>query len=166
MEIIAISTPIILFISANLKKDPAAWITTLLLFTTLMFDIKSRIKELKITVEHTPKDGREYYELVTYNTGSVQVGMSWFGYRKWDGTVFQLPNHSVMSYKKFEPDDPPERLGFYDSAEGKPILINEKEIYYWFIKTPSLKIFKRYRYLRPVSWLVRFVNFLGYKKGL
>ena len=146
------------FIYRLFKENPAGWIMAILLFLTLMFELKIQRKKVKIIPRRVARNGKETYGLVVANTGSKAIYIESFGYKKWNGEIIELEYPRGSIYQRFEPEHPREDLKFYNWEIGEPIPINENEIYYVYIKTSGDKIFKKYSSFFLISWLTYLYN--------
>ncbi len=151
---------LLVFVWEQYKTDPASWTMAVLLFITLMFQVRDWRKKLKITLSTHSYIPSDYSELIVANTGAKPVHIKSYGYKKWNGEIVELEYSGVMRYQKFEPENPEEKLTLYKMKGnvGNPILIDEKDVFYFFIKTSGGKIFRKYTYFSIISWLKYFLK--------
>ena len=129
-----------------------------------MFQIKDWRKKLKINPQFSAQYQSRFVLVVT-NTGVRPIGLKTFGFKKWNGEVFEMVYHDLVMQPKIKPEDEIE-MTFYshvrDGEVAQPLLVNaeeRKDVYFFFVKATGNKIFKKYPRLYVWSWLVRFSYF-------
>lgn len=137
---------------AFITTDFAGWAMVALLFLTLIFDMKSRRKSVKITPHWTTVADRERYVLSVANTGAVGLNIKAFGHKKWSGECLEFPHQPVTLYQLFNPQYE-EQFHFYNGETGEPHDIQEKDIYYVYVRIAGGKVFKKYLTFPPFAWI-------------
>ena len=139
------------------KKEPANWVMAVLLLISIVMQMRYQSKKIRITPQWS-KNMPDRFELLVSNTGSAPVGIKSYGFKKWNGDVYEDRHKNTVYYHRMEPEHPEEELIFYDRKEEKSMSIEVSEIYYFFVKTSGGNTFKKYTKNPLLSWIIRFIH--------
>lgn len=151
-------TDLFVILWINTKNKLSAWITVLILLLTFMRETVYQRKSLKLWVcKGKRKDiyGNDSFSLMIINNGSLPLGIRYYGYKRWDGGMVKNEYISTIHNYRYNPEEDPIELSFYDSIKGINTTVNEKDIYYYFVETSGGYIKRKYTCLRLKSWFKR-----------
>ncbi len=145
------------FAVSQFKANPAEWITTLLLFLTLLVTIYFENKRVKLTYIFDKRGaGRSGFWINATNTSTRRsINIIAFGIKTWDGKTKEEEHRRVVIGEQLKPQGQ-EEFTFYDSENGKFIPVEVSDIFYVYVKDSTGKIYKKYSSLIIVSLAKRF----------
>ncbi|MEJ0053488.1 MAG: hypothetical protein WDN10_02060 [bacterium] len=92
------------------------------------------------------------------NVGMVPVGVRTYGYKTWDGDVYEKEDRPIVHGHLLQPEYPAEIFPFHDGTGHVPV--RKEKVYYYFVKTGN-KTFRAYPFFRPLAWGKRLVIYLS-----
>ncbi len=140
-------------------KSPAEWTTAILLLLTLFFTVYltwSGRKIMRVRYDNKSLGREDFLSIIATNISDTRkITLSRCGYKTWYGEEWSKNCHE----REIETDLRFEEILFGNDNKIRT-LKDRPTIYYAFVEDTSGKKYKRYAYWRPISWIIRFWNYL------